>query len=133
MKPLEEVSNLINCLTSDEDVRQELWVHYLSGNPEDTFASHLQKLNLEYSEDENLRKNIWILLKNPPSEKLTSILNDFSDFEKSVICLIMLGQNVSQISAHKGINEVRIRQAISSIRYNSAWEKYHGTEEKPNG
>lgn len=128
---MEKVGNLINCLTSDEDFRQELWVHYLNGNAEHTFASHLQKLNAEYTEDESLRHNIWLLIKNPPSEKLTNILADFSDFEKSIICLIMLGQNIDQISAHKGINEVRIRQAIATIRYNPLWEKYYyGTEEE---
>lgn len=133
MRPMEEVSSLINCLTSNEDMRQELWVHYLSGHSVDSFSSHLKKITLEYSEDIELREAIWQLLNNPPSQKLTNILDQFSDFERSVICLLMLGQDASKISVLKGINEVRIRQTISSIRYNSAWSKYHGTEEKPDG
>lgn len=132
MRPTEEVSSLINCLTSNEDLRQELWVHYLEGNPVDSFTLHLQKITLEYSEDVRLREAIWQFFSNPPSPKLNSVIEEFNDFERSIIFLLMIGQSVSQISAIKGINEVRIRQTISSIRYNSAWDKYYGTEKEPN-
>jgi len=133
VRPMEEVSSLINCLTSNEDMRQELWVHYLGGNSVDSFASYLQKISFEYSEDTQLREAIWQLINNPPSNKLASVLKEFSDFERSIICLLMLGQDVGNISAIKGINQVRIRQTISSIRYNSVWDKYYGTEEKSDG
>jgi DNA-directed RNA polymerase specialized sigma subunit len=130
VEPTDRVNNLINCLTSDEDIRQELWVHYLSGNPIDSFSKHLQKIQVEYTEDEKLKTAIWDLINNPLSEKLQNILNNFTDFEQGVICLLMLGLTVENISSIKGISQVRIRQSISSIRYNTCWREKYGTENK---
>lgn len=124
MKPTDQVSNLINCLTNDDDLRQDLWVHYLSGNTVDTFSMHLEKLHTEYAEDEQLKAAIWNLITNPPSEKLQSVLIHFTDFERSIICLLMLGLTPDNISSVKGISQVRIRQSISSIRYNRIWSQY---------
>lgn len=131
MRPTEEVQSLINCLTNDEDLRQDLWIHYLSGNPVESFARHLDKLRIEYSDDIELKRSIWFLVNNPPSKKLTELLDHFTDFEKSIICMLMLGLDIQKISAIKGIGEVRIRQAISAIRYNSIWSIY-GIKERLN-
>lgn len=130
MRPTAEVDSLINCLTSDEDLRQDLWIHYLSGNSVESFSSHLDKVRIEYSDDLKLRNAIWQLIHNPPSEKLTSILDNFTDLERSMICLLMLGLSAKEISVIKGISEVRIRQSIASIRYNQCWSIY-GIEEEP--
>lgn len=128
---MEEISSLINCLTSDEDQRQELWVHYLSGNDVESFASRLDKIRVEYSADLELRKSIWQLINNPPSNKLMSIIDNFTEFERSLICLLMLGLCANKISIVKGISEVRIRQSIASIRYNQCWSIY-GIEKELN-
>jgi hypothetical protein len=130
VRPTAEVDNLINCLTNDEDLRQDLWVHYLSGNSTESLSLHLDKIRTEYSDDIKLRNAIWQLIHNPPSDKLTNIIDNFTDFERSLICLLMLGLCVNKISVIKGISEVRIRQSIASIGYNSCWSIY-GIEEKP--
>lgn len=130
MKPTDKVSNLINCLTNDEDLRQELWVHYLSGNPVDSFSQHLQKIQVEYGEDTQVKTAVWQLINNPPSEKLEGILDHFTDFERGIICLLMLGLTVENISTVKGISQVRIRQSISSIRYNKCWEDEYGIKKE---
>lgn len=129
VETLSQVSNLINCLTNDEDLKQELWVHYLSGNPIESFADHLSKLKFEYSEDIELKKTIWFLIKNPPSDRLIRLLENFTDFEKSIICLCMLGLSADKIAEIKGISKVRIRQSIATIRYNECWREY-GTQKK---
>jgi|ERR1035437_4136867 hypothetical protein len=122
---MDRVSNLINCLTNDEDKRQDLWVHYLSGCPLDSLGSHLKQTQLEYTDDVVLRKAIWGLLQNPISEELSSFLSiNFTDYERSILCMLMLDLDVSRISNIKGISEVRIRQSIASIRYNRAWSIY---------
>jgi len=131
MKPADRVNSLINCLTNDEDLRQELWIFHLSGNPVESFAYHLDKLKLEYSDDIELKKNIWFLINNPPSENLINLLENFTEFERSLICLSMLGLPVDKIAEVKGISQVRIRQSIATIRYNECWSKY-GTQEKSN-
>lgn len=130
MGPTDEVSNLINCLTNDEDARQDLWVHYLSGCPVESLVHHLRDVQLEYSDDIELRKAIWDLLDNPLSDELTNFLmSNFTDYERSIICFLMLGLNVSKISEIKGISEVRIRQSIASIRYNQSWSSSDGIKE----
>ena len=132
MGPTDKVSQLINCLTKDEDQRQDLWVHYLSGNPVSTFTSHLDKLNAEFNDDSNLQELLWFVFKNPPSEKFRDLLNNFSDVEQSVVCLLALGLTVGQLSRYKGISEIRIRHVISVITENDCWEELYGIEETTN-
>ena len=133
MRPTDEVNSLINCLTNDEDLRQDLWVCYLSGTPVESFESRLKRIKVEYSDDLELRKSIWLLIENPPSEALSAVLQEnFTDYERSIICCLMLGLEVDKISNIKGISEVRIRQSIATIRYNDCWEVMYGTQEKSN-
>lgn len=132
MKPLESVSNLINCLSNNEDVRQDLWVHYLSGTPLESLESRLSRINIEYQEDLELQKAIWDLIQNPPSDDLYNLIQkNFTDYERSIICCLMLGLNAGKISEIKGISQVRVRQSIATIRYNKCWEEMYGTKEKP--
>lgn len=133
MEPTDKVSNLINCLTNDEDLRQDLWVSYLSGSPVESFESRLERIKVEYSDHIKLREAIWDLIKNPIPEKLEQMLNNtFTDYERSIITCLMLGLSVDEISRGKGISEVRIRQSIATIRYNRCWEVMYGTKEKLN-
>lgn len=132
METKQTVGHLINCLTQNEDLRQELWVHYLSGNTVDSFASRLKQISSDYSEDEIIQASIWSYIYNPPSDKFSSLLDEFSDFERSVVILLSLGLSTTQISKYKGISEVRIKQTLSSIRYNKVWETYYGFKAKSN-
>lgn len=125
MISLDEVSNLINYLSNDEDVKQDLWVSYLSGTPVESLDARLVRIKVECAEDLELQKSIWNLLKNPISEELdTFIVKNFTDYERSIVCLLMLGCDSSKISEIKGISQVRIKQSIATIRYNKAWEVY---------
>lgn len=71
-------------------------------------------------------------MNNPPSNKLSKTLEHFSDFERRIIFMLMLGFGANKISQLLGIGEVRIRQAISTIRYNAIWKETYGAEEKLN-
>ena len=133
MNPTDKVNSLINGLTNDEDMRQDLWVCYLSGTPTESFESRLERIKAEYSDDFHLRQAIWQLINNPISEELSIALQThFTDYERSIICCLMLGLRVDQISQGKGISEVRIRQSIATIRYNAIWEVMYGIKEKSN-
>ncbi len=125
MTPNNQVSNLINCLTNDEDKRQELWMHYLSGNESSTLASHLSKLDQEYSLDSEIQSYLWDMFKNPPSERFQTLLSHFSEVEQSIVCLLALGLDAGQVSVYKGISIVRIRHVIDVIRYNSIWSELY--------
>lgn len=127
-----QVSSIISCLTNDDDLRQELWVYYLSGNPVELFSEHLRKLKMQYSQDIELRDIIWNMIRNPIDYgPISEVLDNFSDLEKHFIHMMMLGLTAQQIATIKGISEVRVRQLISTIRYNECWSKY-GTQEKLN-
>lgn len=130
MVPTNSVSDLINCLTNDEDKRQELWLYYLSGNEPSTLATHLSKLDQVYSVDSEIQSYLWDVFKEPPSDKFHVLLSKFSEVEQSIMCLLALGLTVSQVSDYKGISEVRIKQVIAVIRYNDCWEELYGIKEK---
>lgn len=130
MKPTDPVNNLINCLTNDEDKRQELWLYYLSGNSVEDLVSRLDQINSEYEFSDILQENIWKVIKNPPSDKFYQLLTHFSEVEKSVVALLALGLSISQVSKYKGISEIRIRQVIAIIRENDCWEELYGIKEK---
>ena len=132
MEPTDKVSQLINCLTKDEDRRQDLWVYYLSGNHTSTFSSHLDNLTKEFNADSQLQEMLWNVFRNPPSDKFKELLNNFSDIEQSIVCLLALGLTVSQLSKYKGISEIRIRHVISVIKENDCWEELYGFEETSN-
>jgi hypothetical protein len=128
VKPTNQVSKLINCLTKDEDQRQDLWVHYLSGNSSSTFVAHLDKLSREFSADSELQQLLWDVFKNPPSSKFKELLSNFSDIEQSIVCLLALGLTVSQLSKYKAISEIRIRHVMSIVKDNDCWEELYGAK-----
>jgi hypothetical protein len=132
MEPADKVSSLITHLTSDEDLQQDLWVHYLSGHPADALAAYLEKLKMETAIEREIQARLWYVFRNPPSEKFTKLLASLSELEQSVACLLTLGLTVDKISKYKGISEIRIRQVISVMRDNDCWEQLYA-EEKANG
>jgi hypothetical protein len=128
VNPTDQVSLLINCLTKDEDQRQDLWVHYLSGNSPSTFVSYLEKLNMQYASSIELQKLLWSIASNPPSDKFKQLLANFSEVEQSIVCLLALGLSISEISGYKAIAEIRIRHVISIVKDNACWEELYGKE-----
>lgn len=129
MKPTDQVSQLISSLTNDEDQRQELWAHYLSGNSESSLASYLDQINKQFDLESEIQSRLWRITQNPPSEKFHELLSRFSEIERSVVILLALGLTVSQVSGYKGISEIRIRQVVSIIKDNNCWEELYGIKE----
>ena len=132
MKPTENVSNLINCLTNDEDHRQQLWVHYLSGNPTSSLAHHLDKITREFDADCDMQVRLHLAFQDPPSDKFYKLLGCLSSIEQDIVSLLALGLSISEISDYKGISSIRIRQVISVIRDHDCWKELYGSEETTN-
>jgi hypothetical protein len=128
MEPADKVSSQIAHLTNDEDLQQDLWVHYLSGHPPDALAAYLEKLKLETTIEREIQARLWYVFKNPPSDKFIKLLAQLSELEQSVACLLTLGLTVDQVSKYKGISEIRIRQVISVMRDNDCWEQIYAEE-----
>jgi len=114
---------LINSLTSDEDQRQELWVHYLSGNSANTFVHFLQQIKIKDDAERELQKTIWKIIADESHSSLLNTITHFSEFERELIVLLMIGISANTISGYKGITEIRIKQAIANIKNSGKWKE----------
>lgn len=117
------VNSLINCLTDDEDQRQELWLYYLNGNSIESLSDYLCRIKSDGDLSEQLQKKIWSATKNGSSDFLQNVLHNFSNVEQSVIILLALGLSVAQISKYKKLAEVRVNCVIFAIKNNEYWKK----------
>ena len=106
----------INQLTSDEDKRQDLWVAYLSGAPQDLLPTFQANQDIENSFPQAIHQ----LILNPPPQYFIDYL---TETECVIVCLLMLGCDLSMISRYNGINEVRVRQIVVALKDSKAREK----------
>jgi hypothetical protein len=124
-----QIFQIINGLTSDEDYRQELWCHYLSGDSSAMLSDRLTKIKQDSENYDRLQEAIWVLYKNPPSPELLDFLRSFSEFEQSIMFLLLMGFSANEVSEYKDISLVRIRQIIVAIQNNPVWEdRWHLNE-----
>lgn len=110
---------LINLLTNDEDLRQDLWICHLSGTPMASLKKQSEQLKFEQKVEEDFNHAIFDFIKSPLSE---SLVNNFTDLELSIIFHLAVGHDIITISRYKGITEVRVRQMIASIKSSNAWD-----------
>lgn len=118
-----EMMSLIDHLTTDNDERQELWVHYLENSSISELSEYLIQIRKQYSEEELLQITIWKQLDNPSDFNLQWIFDHFTDLEQSVIQLLILGVSLQQISGIKKIGLMRLRHVVAIISENPAWRK----------
>ena len=129
-KGIKSTRTLIENLTNDEDQRQQLWLHYVSGGSIDTFEQKLEQITREQELHEKLQLAIAEIYQRPLSPTFVDFLDNFSDFERSIMFLLLLGLSVEEVSKYKGISEVRIKQSLVAIKKHTIWEKEHGIKEK---
>ena len=116
----ELVLGLINSLTADEDLRQDLWVEYLSGEPLDTIHSKVLSLLITYHIQ--ARSDIGLLLSQ--IDLPDNFVNFFSDIELHTMYLLFLGYNIGDISVALGKSRVAISDAITSLKNKKVWKKW---------
>ena len=116
------VKTKIEAITSDEDQRNDLWVAVLE-KQDDSLLEHPQEI-LNRSSYACAQEDLFLFLKEQPSEKLIECLEQFSSVEKTIMFMIMLGLNNNQISEYKVISQVRLEQMIRTIAAHPIWEKY---------
>lgn len=114
----------INKLSNDEDVRQELWVQYLTTGclP---FSAKLEKIKLDSEHDLELAQLIMQLMTStsPQSAEIQEIIHSLTDLERSIVACLLIHLDVHRISWYKDISPIRISQVIATIRNNSRWEE----------
>ena len=125
----------INNLTSNEDYRQDLWVYYLENNSTLSFDDFLEYLRLHSKEHKNSKQFLRDYIKD--GYDIHEFLLNFTEFERSIIYLMVINFTVPEIAKYKGISKIRIMQTINVIRDNPAWEqlreKVNGSKKKLNG
>ena len=114
---------LINELTQDEDKRQDLWLYVLSGNSDLSLERYLCALKMD--------EQFYGLIKDKISdarwsfgdfEQFGSFLEQFSEFEQSVIMMMYLGLTILEMSECLDISMMRVRQVIRTIKDHPAWK-----------
>lgn len=132
MMQSDSIHSKINCLTNDEDKRQELWLHYLSSNKLDNIEKYLNNISKKEAIEYLIQRKIWLLTKYNKSNRFHDFLLKLSNVEKSVITLLALGLSITEISEYKNITEIRIQQVISVIKENDCWKELYGPKEETN-
>ena len=104
---IETIRNLIELLTLNEDLKQDLWLQYLSGCPFHCLPDALCDLiYLEIDKD------------NPQFQSfipLCTSIKYLPKYQRNIILLLYTGFKVESISEYQGISEVRIQQTLSSF------------------
>jgi len=100
------VEEIINSLTTDEDLRQDLWVSYLEGTHPTRLSSKI--LQILITCDTQGRFPIVC----PPD----FLLNKMNNLESHVLYLLCLGYNIGKISVALSISRVAVLETMSSIR-----------------
>lgn len=118
---------IINSLTDDEDLRQELWVDHLSGSCLRKLFNKVKDshVNINTPSPDQL-ESIQLVISNPPSQ---AFLSKFSNIECSIMCLLAIGYNIGDLSVLLGMSEVSIRRIMVDISLNQAWDTlWHSRE-----
>ena len=122
----QDVLVLINSLTDDNDYRQDLWVHYLSGFPTQSFSSKLEEIHKENIENQRIADSIWYLLNDAGYCEFRELLKEFSELEQSIMCLLAMGFTIPEISRYKTLSIIRVQQVVTTIKNHSKWDsKWH--------
>jgi hypothetical protein len=121
------IQKKINSLSVDEDYRQDLWLRYLE-DPSADISSNLIEIQINAEINDLIITKIITLLRIPPAAETLNLLNNFSELERSVMILLLLGLTKEQISKYKMIEMLRLQQLINNISIHPAWETFFAKE-----
>ena len=113
------IQNLINSLTDDEDLRQELWVLWLSGTSPCNLHGKLLIIMLE--NDLIIRVSDYAYSVMSDTNDFTSKIQCLYSIERAIITLIASGVKLETISRYKGISLIRLKQMLFSIQTAPFW------------
>lgn len=123
-----DVSDLIDKLTNDEDMRQDLWLAYFNGLTPDKFQKHLKILEIKQSIQDN--RSVHTIIVNGVNE---DVVNYLLDLECLVVYLLLLNYDIGIISKYTGIDEVYINNLIGSLKRGCLKEKLIKSMDYNNG
>lgn len=114
----------INKLTNDEDIRQELWVEYLTTGSL-SFTENLEKHKFNTEQNYELAALIMQLMvsKSPEAQAIQDTIDSLTDLERSIVACLLIHLDIEQISGYKELAPIRVMQVIATIRNNSNWKE----------
>lgn len=115
---------VINKLTNDEDIRQELWVEYLTTGSL-SFTENLEKHKFNTEQNYELAALIMQLMvsKSPEAQAIQDTFDSLTDLERSIVACLLIHLDIEQISGYKELAPIRVMQVIATIRNNSNWKE----------
>jgi hypothetical protein len=115
------VQRKIETLSQDEDERQDLWVAYLE-DPYFDLSSRFIEIKNKNDINDIVINNLINYLRSPPTTEMLELLDVFTDLERSVLILLVLGFTKEQVSKYKMIEMLRLQQMINNISTHPIWE-----------
>jgi hypothetical protein len=118
------IHRLISVLTKNEDLRQDLWVSYLSGEIDSTFSSKLQQLSISKDIEQKASNSLQDILDLNISQ---DVLGQLSDLQCSILFMTILGYNLEQVGRYNQVEQVVIDEEMVSLTKHPVWVQ-HGTQ-----
>lgn len=113
-----KIYQLIQDITNDEDHRQELYLYYLSTNSEESIDIRLSQIEKRHNIEDKIQIDDKTLMN---IANMDYIVDNFSDIENMVLCMIMLGMSVDDMALYMSVNINKINSIILSIKNNDIW------------
>jgi FixJ family two-component response regulator len=118
-----EIKAKIDVLTEDLDIRQSVWLEYLETDCEDVDFI-CKKLLIQKEVNQQIENNITAMLNSETPEDFIELLQDFTEFEQSILSLLIVGISINSIAKYKMIKPMRILQIVSNISSSPIWGEY---------
>jgi hypothetical protein len=116
------IQRKIETLSQDEDERQDLWVAYLE-DPYFDLSSRFIEIKNRNDANDIVLTNLINYLQSPPTSEMLELLDNFTDLERSVMILLVIGFTKEQVSKYKMIEMLRLQQMVNNISTHPIWEK----------
>ena len=109
---------LISALTQNEDLRQDLWVAYLSGEINSTFSNKLLQLTVSQEIDQKASDNFQDIINlDIPQDTLDQL----SDLQCSILFMTVLGYSLEQVGRYNDVEQVIIDEEMVNLTKHLVW------------
>lgn len=118
---MEQIYQVINRLTTDDDTRQDMWVAYLSGN---------LIFSVIYNNHINDKQKIDPIIQQAiiDGDIPYSILDKLSVKQREILCMLWVGYSRQYITQRLSLSYEELQCIISSIANTIAGDSFDGTK-----
>lgn len=112
------IQALINSQTDDEDIRQDLWVQYLS---DPTRELSLEEAQYRHLLTHHLQNEFACFMIRPLSGAAEEAVAILAPIERKVLYFLLMCESLTTIAKYNNMTEVRVKQVIASIQRSPRW------------